>query len=289
MTILDLPDGRRLDFEVSGPQGGVPLVMHHGTPGSLVQFPEAQIAAQARGLRLVTYSRPGYGASTRQPGRTVADAAQDVAALLDYLDAPRCVTVGWSGGGPHALATAARLPGRVAAVATVAGVGPYDGPGLDFTAGMGRGNIEEFELALAGEDALRATLTTEAQALRDADAAQLVEGMADVLSEVDRATLASGGGSQISASFAEGLRLGPDGWIDDDLAFIRPWGFALDEITVPAFIWQGGEDLMVPFAHGGWLAGSIPGAVAHLEPKQGHLSLFLDGADRILDDLVAAL
>jgi len=289
MTILELPDGRRLDFEVSGPSGGVPLVVQHGTPGALTQPPAARAAAIAHGLRLVTFSRPGYGSSTRRPGRSVADVAQDVAALLDHLEAPRCVTVGWSGGGPHALATAALLPERVAGVATVAGVAPYDVEGLDFMAGMGQGNIEEFELAIAGEDALRPELTEAAKALQGAQAEQLAEGMASVLSEADKAAFAGELGAGIAADFAEALRPGADGWIDDDLAFVRSWGFALDKIAAPAFVWQGGQDLMVPLAHGRWLAAAIPGAVVHLAPEQGHLSIFLGGIARLLDDLTATL
>jgi len=151
VTTLGLPDGRRLDIEISGPDGGLPLVFHHGTPGSVHRFGVVERAAHERGLRLVTFSRAGYGDSTRLPGRSVADVAADVAAVLDHLDAPRCLVAGWSGGGPHALATAALLPDRVAGALVIAGVAPWDADGLDFLAGMGEQNIQPLTAPLLRE------------------------------------------------------------------------------------------------------------------------------------------
>jgi pimeloyl-ACP methyl ester carboxylesterase len=148
---LRLADGRSLDVEVSGPAGGTPLVVHHGTPGERSQYPPFAGAAAARGLRYVSYSRPGYDRSSRQPGRAVAACAADTAAILAHLGAGRCYTVGASGGGPHALACAALLPDQVLACATVAGVGPFGAEDLDFLAGMARENHEEFGAAQAGE------------------------------------------------------------------------------------------------------------------------------------------
>lgn len=289
MSAVELPDGRRLDVTITGPSDGVPMIFHHGTPGSAVQVGAYRRAAHERGLRLVTYSRPGYGDSTRQPGRTVAAVVDDVAALLDRLGADRCVVAGWSGGGPHALATAAGLPDRVAGVLCIAGVAPYDADGLDFLAGMGASNVEEFGLVLRGEDVLRPSLEQEAVGLRAGDAAAVREGLASLLPEVDHAVLTDEFGDDLAAHIAEGLRTGVDGWLDDDLAFVRPWGFALTDITVPTFLWQGSEDLMVPFAHGQWLAKHVPGVTAHLEPGEGHLSVGVGALDRMLAELVETL
>ncbi|SEG81194.1 Pimeloyl-ACP methyl ester carboxylesterase [Actinacidiphila yanglinensis] len=288
-TRLTTPDGRLLDMAVSGPEGGTPLVFHHGTPGSVPPFRAVERAAHRHGLRLVTFSRAGYGASTRAPGRAVVDVAADVRTVLDHLGAARCLVAGWSGGGPHALATAARLPDRVAGVLVIAGVAPYGLPDVDFLAGMGEGNIEEFGAALRGEAALRPFLEKEAVQLRDTDAAGLITGMETLLPPVDRAVLTAEFGADMAASFAEALRLSVDGWLDDDLAFTRPWGFSLDEITVPAFVWQGSDDLMVPFAHGRWLAAHVPRAVAHLEQGEGHLSVAVGAIDRMLEELVGTL
>lgn len=285
MTIIDLPDGRSLDLEMSGPEDGIPLVFHHGTPGSVHQIRAIQRAAHDRGLRLVTFSRAGYGGSTRLPGRRVVDAAADVAAVLAHVGAARCLVAGWSGGGPHALATGARLPDQVAGILCIAGVAPYDSEGLNFLDGMGEQNIDEFGLALNGEVALRPSLETEALRLRDTDAAGLIEGMASLLPDVDRAALTAEFGEDMAASLGEGLLTGVDGWIDDDLAFVAPWGFALAEVAVPTFVWQGSEDLMVPLTHGQWLAAHIPGAIARLRQGEGHLSVAVGAIDRMLDEL----
>ncbi len=289
MTIIDLSDGRSLDLDVSGPEYGMPLVFHHGTPGSVRQFRVIQRAAHDRGLRLVTFSRPGYGASARQPGRRVVDAVADVAAVLAHLGTPRCLVAGWSGGGPHALATGARLPEQVAGILCIAGVAPYDAEGLNFVEGMGQQNIDEFGLALQGEEAIRPSHEAEAVGLRNTDAAGLIEGMASLLPDVDRAVLTAEFGEDLAANFAEGFRTGVDGWVDDDLAFVAPWGFSLAEIAVPTFVWQGSEDLMVPFAHGQWLAAHIPGATPRLQQAEGHLSIGVGALDRMFDDLLTTI
>lgn len=289
MATISLPDGRGLDFQVSGPTDGVPMLFHHGTPGSVVPVRSLARAAAARGLRLVTYSRAGYGASARNRGRTVADVVPDVEAVLDHLGADRCVVAGWSGGGPHALATGVRLPERVAGVLCIAGVAPWRADGLDFLAGMGEQNIEEFGAAVEGEEPLRTYLEAAAVDLRDPSPADIVRELSTVLPPVDVAALTDEFGADTAAGFAEALRTGVDGWLDDDIAFTRDWGFSLDELAVPTFIWQGSEDLMVPFAHGQWLAENVRNAVVHLKTGEGHLSLALGALDRMLDDLVATL
>ncbi|HKN98129.1 MAG TPA: alpha/beta hydrolase [Pseudonocardiaceae bacterium] len=289
MATLTLPDGRLLDVEITGPADGVPLVFHHGTPGSLVQNALMRRAAHERGLRLVTFSRAGYGNSTRQPGRAVVAAASDTAYLLDHLGVDRCLLAGWSGGGPHALAAAAKLPERVAGVLVIAGAAPYGQPDLDFVAGMGEENVREFGLATRGETALRAYQETIAGGLRSLDRAMIVESMSSVLPEVDRALVTDEFGEYLAASMGEGLRSSVDGWTDDDLAFVRPWGFDVTEIRVPCFVWQGSEDLMVPFAHGEWLAAHIPGVTAHLEQGEGHLSIAIGAIGPMLDELVKTL
>ena len=209
MTIINLPDGRHVDMDVSGPEDGIPLVFHHGIPGSVRQFRGMPRAAHERGLRLVTFSPPGYGDSTRQPGHRVVDAAADVEA--------------------------------------------------------------------------------EAVGLRDADAAGLIAGLATLLPDVDRAVLTDEFGEDMAAGFAEAFRTGVDGWVDDDLAFVAPWGFELAEIEVPTFVWQGSEDLMVPFAHGRWLAAQVPGATAHLLQGEGHLSVGVGAVDQMFDELLTTL
>jgi pimeloyl-ACP methyl ester carboxylesterase len=289
MTLIAVADGRQLDIEISGPDGGVPLIFHHGTPGAVPQLRAMQRAAIARGWRLVTYSRAGYGGSPRNSGRQVVDVVTDVEAILDHLAAPRCLTAGWSGGGPHALATGARLADRVAGVLCIAGVAPYGLDELDFLAGMGEQNIDEFNAALAGEAQLRAYIGKDADHLREAKPADVISALSTLLPEVDRAVLTDEFGEDMAAGFREAVRTGLDGWLDDDLAFVSAWGFDFPEITVPTFVWQGSADLMVPVAHGEWLADNIPGVTAHIESGEGHLSIGVGALDRMFDELAETL
>ena len=283
---LRLADGRSLDVEVSGPDGATPLVAHHGTPGERSQYPPFAAAAAARGLRYVSYSRPGYGGSSRQPGRAVADCAADTAAILGHLGADRCYTVGASGGGPHALACAALLADQVLACATVAGVGPFGAEDLDFLEGMGRENHEEFGAALAGPAELQAYLEREAASLAEVSGEQMAAVLGDLVSPVDAAALTGDFAAYVAASFRQALANGIWGWFDDDLAFTRPWGFELDSIGVPVVVWQGGQDRMVPFAHGRWLAAHVPRARAKLLHEEGHLSIAVDKFGEIVGGLI---
>ena len=285
---LKLADGRSLDVDVSGPEGGTPLVVHHGTPGERSQYPPFAEAAAARGLRYVSASRPGYGGSTRQPGRAVADCAADTAAVLDHLGAGRCYTVGISGGGPHALACAALLPERVLACATIAGAAPFDAEGLDFLAGMGRENREEFGAALAGPAALEAYLEREAPTLARVTGEELATALGDLVSPVDAAALTGDFADFLAERLHRAVAGGIWGWFDDDMALTRPWGFGLDGIGVPVAVWQGGQDRMVPFAHGRWLAAHLPGATAMLLPGEGHLSIAVARFDEVVDELLAS-
>lgn len=280
------PDGRRLEVLTAGPDDGLPLVFHPGTPSGLVAPGPVIAAASARGLRTVMYSRPGYGGSTPQPGRTVAGAAADVAAILDHLAADRFLTAGWSGGGPHALACAALLPGRCLAAASVAGVAPYQAAGLDWLAGMGPENIEEFSAAAAGETTLTGFLAAASAEVSELTGPGVVAALGGLVAAADTAVLTGEFADYLAASFRAAVRGGPAGWRDDDLAFVRDWGFAVAAVPVPVAIWQGDQDRMVPFGHGAWLAGQVPGARAHLLPGEGHLTLISGMFGSILDDLL---
>ncbi len=287
LTRIELLDGRTLDVRVSGPENGLPLVFHHGTPGAATSLSALDVAAERHGLQLITASRPGYGGSTRHAGRSVADVVDDTNQVLDALGLERCVVAGWSGGGPHALACAARLD-RTLATLVIAGVGPFDVTDLDFLAGMGHDNIEEFGATLQGEARLREFLDGQRAELVSADAAGVVESMRSLLPQVDRDALTDRFGEDVAASFREALRVSVDGWLDDDVAFVKPWGFDLGEIQTPVSVWQGSVDLMVPYAHGQWLSRNIPGVTANLREGEGHLSVLLGSLGEMLDDLVDA-
>lgn len=283
---VNTPDGRLLTAAAFGPHDGHPVVSHHGTPGSRLLTPPEPGLLDRLGVRLLTYDRPGYGGSQPRPGRRVADAAADVAAVADAFGVHQFAVTGWSGGGPHALATAALLPERVTRCALLASVGPLDGPGLDFFAGMSEENIEEFDAALSGRAALEALLDPVAAAVTDDVGAFLAAFAAD-LPAVDADLVRRPDFEQLLATlFGEAMRPGTDGWVDDDLAFVRRWGVDLSSITVPVSVWQGSADLMVPFAHGRWLADAVPGARPHLLDGEGHLSVVVGRVGEVLDDLV---
>jgi pimeloyl-ACP methyl ester carboxylesterase len=279
---VELPDGRRLQVTVDGDPNGPVVIIHHGTPSGAVFHPPWVEDAHAKGLRLALYARAGYGTSTRKAGRVVADAATDAAAVADALDAPRFLTWGLSGGGPHALACAALLPDRVVAAATLSGVAPYDAEGLDFLAGMGEGNITEFGIVVEqGEAGIRPLATEELAGMANASVEELVEQMTPFCSAVDIRELRDGFGATMVAQTYDGSRLGPDGWIDDDLAFVRPWGFDLADIRVPVLLKQGREDLMVPLGHGEWLAAHIPEVDARFADTDGHLTPVTSGIGEV--------
>ena len=282
-----LPDGRVLEAVDEGDPAGMLLILHHGSPGSAVPFPTFDRAAGERGIRLIEYSRAGFGGSSRKAGRSVADAAADTAALADALETDRFIVAGWSGGGPHALACAALLPDRALACATIAGVGPWDGEGLRWLAGMGQDNVVEYSTAARVAHALLEWMRPHVEALSRVDAGGIVEDMRSIISDVDETALTGELGEVIAASFRGAFRGGGWGWYDDDLAFIRSWGFELSSIRVPVAIWQGAHDLMVPFAHGQWLVEHIPSAHPRLHPEHGHLSLAVGMIGEILDDLLA--
>jgi pimeloyl-ACP methyl ester carboxylesterase len=286
MESLDAGIGRVLDVLAGGAESGPALLLHHGTPSDATLWAGWDEIAQARGVRLLSISRPGYATSTRRPGRRVGDVVDDVVTVLDHFVVPWFVTAGWSGGGPHALACAARLAGRCRAAATLAGVGAYGVPELDFLAGMGPENHAEFGAALSGERQLRAWLAGNAEALRHVIGPELADAFGGLVPQVDKDVLTGGFAEDAAATIRRALAGGFDGWVDDDLAFIKPWGFDLAAIAVPVTVWQGDLDLMVPFAHGDWLRSRIPAAVSHAAPGHGHISLITAYRDAIVDDLL---
>lgn len=278
-------DGRSIEV-LSGPsQPGWTLVFQGGTPSAPVPFPSLEAAAAARDIRLVQYARPGYGISDRQAGRRVADAAADVAAVLDSIGVERCLTLGQSGGGPHALACAALLPERVAAAGAIAGPGPY-GKDLDFLGGMSPGNVEEFGAALAGPAQLQTLLEALASSFGSVTADQVATELGDLVSDEDRDALTGEFAEHLAHGLRRALSGGIWGWYDDDLALVQDWGFDLASIRVPVTIWQGEHDRAVPIAHGRWLVAHIRGVRARLVPDHGHVSLLAASVDRILDDLL---
>ncbi len=280
---LELDDGRLLEVHAGGAANGVALLFHHGTPGCGRGLPVLQDACVRHGLRWLGITRPGYGSSTRQPGRTVADAVADGLAVLDRLGVERCLVAGWSGGGPVASAFGALAPQRVLALAVIAGSAPYPAVGLDWYAGLDDDEAAQARAAVAGEAELRATITPRAAFMATITGEQLrapaswrpaADGRAlDVVAD------------DMAANFRDALAPGVDGYVDDYVMFMRPWGFDPSAITVPTTLWQGGRDRLNPAAHTRWLAARIPGARLHVEPDDGHISIVTNNVDRMLAEL----
>ncbi|HEX4438228.1 MAG TPA: alpha/beta hydrolase [Solirubrobacteraceae bacterium] len=287
-TQIELEDSRRLDVASAGPEDGTAVLFHTGTPGEGIVYEGLIEEGAVRGLRHISYSRPGYGRSDRKRGRTVADCVIDVEAIADAFGIERFHTVGWSGGGPHALACAALLPERTIAAATLAGVAPCDVPGLDWLAGMGDENIEEFAAARAGEEQLAAYVEAQRPGMSAVTAEELRAGMGDLLSPIDQTMMSGEFAEYIASVFKGAMSEGPWGWVDDDFAFLCDWGFDLAAIERPVTIWQGPEDRMVPYEHGKWLAEHVAGAQPRLLDGEGHLSILLGAYGRVLDELLAS-
>jgi pimeloyl-ACP methyl ester carboxylesterase len=290
MTELDvtLRDGRTLHVYDDGDPDGNVVVQHHGTPGSGLTYPPDIEGARERGLRLVSYDRAGYGGSTPKPGRSVVDVVVDIEDVLDSLEIERYVSFGGSGGCPHSFACGARSE-RCLAAAAIASPTPYPAEGLDWLAGMGEDNIVEFGAALEGPEKLEPYLEHEAAQYADATPEQIKDVMASVLPPVDAAVLTGERAEHFKRSNHRALAQGIAGWRDDDIAFTKPWGFELDEIRVPTLLWQGEQDLMVPAAHGRWLAERIPDVEAHISEEDGHLSISVGRLGEIYDWLAAKL
>lgn len=282
---MNLPDGRVFEYSASGDPGRELLVFCIGTPGAVVDFPYIADAAAARGLRSVICSRPGYGGSTRNEGRTVADAASDTAALADHLGAERFLVAGWSGGGSSALACAALLPDRVRAVVTLAGTAPPAEAGEVWTTWFPQDMVDEVralttkppaELAPEHEQAAKqfAELTGERLALSENQSAADKAALAEVPEVAE----------WLALSIRAGVSAGIWGWLDDDLAWAKPWGFDMADIRVPVIVRHGDEDSFVSIDQGRWLAAHIPGARLDEMPGAGHTTVSVP-----IDPVITAL
>lgn len=265
-------DGRSLMFAEWGDPQGLPIFNLHGTPNCRLNRHPNRELVRSTGVRVITYDRPGYGGSDRQRGRAVGDCGADVAAIADALGLDRFAVSGTSGGGPHALAVAALLGERVTRAACVVGVAPYQVLGEGWFVGMDPENVKEFGWALESE----ARLAVELARLDERRRQRVLGDPSKILAEFelppsDRAVLAREDFLEVRReSTFESTRNGVGGWVDDDIAFMRPWGFAPASIAVPTLVWYGTADVMVPPGHGEWLARAIPGAVVRLD-QLGHM------------------
>lgn len=267
---LRTADGRTVAVQTGGDAAGLPVIVHMGTPNSRHLYAGVVADAAAHGLQLVSSDRPGYGESTPQPGRSIADCAADVRDICAALGFDRVGMWGISGGGPHALACAALLPDLVVGVASLASPAPYDADGLDYFAGMGQDNVDDIKLQIDDPAAARQKAEADRKALVQVDFAELYPSL---LSPADAAVLTGDLAAYLELVARDGLAPGVDGWFDDGDALVKPWGFDLADIAVPVLLLHGRQDSFVPFSHGEWLARRVPGVDARLSADDGHLTL----------------
>lgn len=258
-TDLPLTDGRTLHVYDTGGDDRLAVFWHHGTPN--IGAPPAPLfaAADRLGLRWVSHDRPGYGGSTPLPGRDVASAAAHVAAVADALGIDRFAVMGHSGGSPHALACGALLPDRVLAVVGGAGMAPYDAEGLDWYAGMVPAGVASLRAAAAGREAKKRYETSGAE-------------YDPQFTPADLAAL-QGEWSWFDSVVGPAVEAGPGGLIDDDLAYVSPWGFDPADVGPPVLLLHGDRDGIVPVAHGEWLSRRCPAAELWRYPDDGHISV----------------
>jgi pimeloyl-ACP methyl ester carboxylesterase len=255
---------RVYDTHPNDADGRLAVFWHHGTP-NVGAPPRPLFAAAARlGVRWVSYDRPGYGGSTPSPGRRVASAADYVSGIADALGIGRFAVMGHSGGGSHALACGALLPGRVVGVVSVAGLAPFGAEGLDWFAGMAPSGVASLRAAARGRAA---------KERYEASAGEQDPGFIPA----DWAAL-SGAWSWLGDVVGPAVEGGPGGLIDDDLAYVAPWGADPARVTAPTLLLHGGRDRVVPPSHGGWLARRCPSAELRLFPDDGHISVLNQGA-----------
>ena len=282
-------DGRTLKVLERGDPAGRPVVVHHGMPNSRILSDADVASAQARGIRLISYDRPGYGGSTPHPGRSIASCADDVRDIAAALGIERLGTWGVSAGGPHALACAALLPDLVAGAAVLASGAPWGAEGLDYFAGMGELNAQDTLQVLQDPAAARRKCESDRVEILALSLEEVMEFMRTLLAPVDRAVFTGETGRHLLDSLRTGLAPGPEGWWEDEVSELAPWGFELSAIRVPVLLLHGRHDRFVPFAHGEWLAAHIPGVEAILSDADGHLTLTANHLDAVHDWLVDRL
>ncbi|MEN9906281.1 MAG: hypothetical protein RL475_479 [Actinomycetota bacterium] len=271
MPQFKLKDGRELEIADNGINSESAIVFHHGTPGHASSWSDWLESAASAGIRAIAYSRAGYGTSDRNPGRSVINVNTDIAQVLDAKNITKFVSIGWSGGGPHCLANTFE-PRNVGAI-SLAGVGAFGVDDLDFLEGMGPENHDEFGAALKGEAVIDQWMNDNAGAMKSVTGSDIIEAFGGLIGDADKAVLEGGEADAMAASMRSALAVSFDGWIDDDLVFVKKWGFDLASITKPVFLWQGDDDFMVPHAHSYWLEKHIPTATLTFKPGEGHISI----------------
>jgi pimeloyl-ACP methyl ester carboxylesterase len=286
--LIDLPDGRVLEVAALGDPSGSTVFLHHGTPGSTRSVKSFAPLLELGNFYIVTQSRAGYGRSARHEGRDIASIVADTDHALDFFERDRYVALGWSGGGPHALACAALGTPRCSGAVSLASVVPID-VDFDWTEGMAPENVEEFALAREGGPAHEAAIEAAGALMADMTLDNAVDLFGELISPPDKEVLKDPAALEAfvdatTHAFIESWR----GFYDDDLAFCKAWGFDPAAIAVPVEIFYGDQDMMVPPTHGAWLASHITTARTFHDESEGHLSIWSRHFDEVAKALTSA-
>jgi pimeloyl-ACP methyl ester carboxylesterase len=287
MPQFKLRSGRELEVLDNGVDSTRAIVFHHGTPASASLWSQWFTYAAEADIRAISYSRAGYGTSDRDYGRSIVSVNKDIAEVLESKGIEKFVAIGWSGGGPHALANTL-LDNNVGAI-TLAGVGAYGVDDLDFLEGMAQENYDEFGASLQGEEVIQQWFIDNASVFKSAGGAEIREAFGGLISDADKESMEGSFADVIAAAIRSGLAVSFDGWVDDDVAFTKAWGFDLSSINKPVKIWQGDQDFMVPHAHSHWLKKHISTAELTFIPGQGHVTLLVDYTDKVFTQAKALL
>ena len=279
--------GRELEVLDNGVESSKAIVFHHGTPASAALWSQWFAYAADLGIRAISYSRAGYATSDRDFGRSIVSVNKDIAEVLEAKAIEKFVAIGWSGGGPHALANTL-LASNVGAI-TLAGVGAFGVEDLDFLEGMAQENHDEFGASLQGEEVIQQWFIDNASAFKSVGGAEIREAFGGIISDADKKSMEGSFADVLAAAIRSGIAVSFDGWVDDDVAFTKPWGFELSAITKPVKIWQGDQDFMVPHAHSRWLAKHIPTAELTFIPGQGHVTLLVDYTEQVFAQAIELL
>jgi pimeloyl-ACP methyl ester carboxylesterase len=285
MSILKLKDGRGFEYLDNGKESEKAILFLHGTPGDATAW--LKWLDEVSDVRAIATSRPGYGLSDRQPGRTVATDLANQSEVLDHFGIKSFVSIGWSGGGPHSLNMT--RDSRCVAAFTLAGVGEYGRSDLNFLEGMGPENHDEFGEAMKGESAITDWMDRNAPGFKNVTGADLIAAFGGLIGDADKRALTDEVAEANAATLRRALDKSFTGWIDDDLAFVRDFGFDISKIDKPVVLWQGDDDFMVPKAHSEWLAKLIPGSQLRFVPGHGHISLGEEFRPKIIEDALSYL
>jgi pimeloyl-ACP methyl ester carboxylesterase len=271
--MITLSDGRILGYAEYGDFYGRPLFFFHGQPGNrLFRHPDEALATSL-GVRLITVDRPGYGLSDFKPGRKLLDWPQDVSEFADALGIDKFAVLGFSAGGPYALACALQIPHLLTRVGIADSAPPMYLPEIHRSAtGMLRNNLQ---LARHAPGVLRVVFKLFwAYSRRNPDAfLKMAQAQS---SQMDKDIMSQPGFlSMLDEVWKENLRRDSRGYVQDVEILMNDWGFRLSEIQKEIYLWQGEDDVNTPAEWARFMAGELPHCIASVFPDEAHFAMLM--------------